>query len=177
MQSDPIGLDGGLNAYAYVENNPLRFTDQFGLVKWTGTMTSLAATDVAGAGIFSFNVTSECVDGRKATVNISARGGGFGIGAFIDVSHGSIELVDRHSDLQPYTFNGYFQITSAGWAVGGGYGAYAIAVGTRGGAYDDTGGYALDHGKYFGYGLGAMTIAGSSSVNAVTYEECGCGEN
>jgi RHS repeat-associated protein len=41
VQSDPIGLMGGLNTYSYVGSNPLTYTDETGEIAWV----------IAGAGI------------------------------------------------------------------------------------------------------------------------------
>ncbi len=41
VESDPIGLRGGINTYAYVGSNPLTYTDETGQIAWV----------IAGAGI------------------------------------------------------------------------------------------------------------------------------
>jgi uncharacterized protein RhaS with RHS repeats len=54
VQSDPIGLDGGINTYSYALNNPLLYSDPEGLNPGVGCLTGAWAGPVGcgvGAGI------------------------------------------------------------------------------------------------------------------------------
>nr|WP_242108182.1 RHS repeat-associated core domain-containing protein [Luteimonas aquatica] len=66
VQSDPIGLAGGTNTYAYVNNNPVSFTDRLGLAcDQRGCWVTPAEQGYANTGNYSLYYQAACSGGDK----------------------------------------------------------------------------------------------------------------
>jgi RHS repeat-associated protein len=161
IQSDQIGLKGGLNTYAYVENAPLKYVDPKGLLKWTGTY------DLKSGGIGklggtrgTFELISECdIDGNQGFVEVIGYSGSLGVGVPMSQTRGSVTFQDGSIRTHPQGFNGRFTVDSLGLQVGPiGFGTTTIYLGDALSTNID--GKGFDGGVQFGI-YGSATVINS----------------
>ena len=108
-----------MNTYVYVEGNPVTRVDPKGLVKWSGWETGGSISLIVGAGVFFYELESECVDERKAKVVLVGYGQVSGVGAFLGSGSWTRATVDDgKSSIDPGGLAGFFgkNSASAAWA-------------------------------------------------------------
>lgn len=183
VESDPIGLRGGLNTYSYVGGKPQMAIDPRGLVRWQGTMSSAGAAVYVGASLYRISVKSDCVKGKRGRAEIVAVGPTIGAeikGAPpISATTQDVTLDDRLDYVNPGIFNGWFSQYNIGFALGWGYGCSAMQVGGNGGALAppiDSGAISIGCGSQSGLDASISGTGGTATVVESAIEDCGCEE-
>ncbi len=151
-------------------------TDPLGLVEWNGRMTVTEVTFPAGAATVVFELTSECVNGLKANVEVWGVGPAFGAGIFAGLNYGDVSLNDHYDDIDMTRFRGTVQIYTATLSPGIGLGLYSVRVGEDGGL-GSYGIHGSGGGVVFGPGAGVSTMLGSSSLVDASFDQCECTAN
>lgn len=125
VESDPIGLQGGLNTYGYVGGNPLLKVDPRGLIEWSGTYKEGgmgSVIHIGGKGMY-FNLSTKCVNGYKGTAKVLAIGigasAGKSLGTEVSLGGGTVIVNDGLSDVNPNVFNGSFYYGGMGYLFHG----------------------------------------------------------
>jgi RHS repeat-associated protein len=166
VESDPVGLESGLNVYAYVSDNPLKYIDQHGLTQWSGTATSMSFVIEIGAAFQIYELVSECFLNERYRVKVYAVGPAIGFGSQYAATNSGVVFTDNNISPDPRVFDGIFYGESAGWAVGAGPGASATRLGSA---------ISLpDIGVLSGIDASIMAALGTSTVVESVRESCGC---
>jgi len=119
-ESDPIGLRGGVNTYAYVSNSPIIYVDVDGLLKWSGRFELEFIGYRIGGGVRGqFKLESECdVDGKRGIADVAVHGFvNIGIPASARLK-GSAKFVDGQIRAVEEALRGRFHMRSFGIVAG-----------------------------------------------------------
>jgi RHS repeat-associated protein len=147
-QSDPLGLNAGINTYLYVGGLPTKFVDPLGLVQWNGNAFSIS---LRVAMWTRYQLRSECVNGVSYLVEVDSYARNWSAGAPLSLVGLPISFEDGLANPDPNIFNGRFAYYGAGFgfpvlanysttSLGGAVSLPSMAYGM---GYEMDGGFAL----------------------------------
>ena len=129
-QSDPIGLRGGASTYTYSTSDPLGNIDPLGLVTWRGHGHGLAIGNYGFAlSKYNFHLVSDCVNGKRAIVDLDVYWAGGGLGAPVTYTISNVSLEDGAADVNPNNLLGRALMYGGGVALGGGASYSGLTLG------------------------------------------------
>jgi len=141
VESDPIGLGGGLSTFSYVGNNPMGAVDPNGLTKWKAQYSFIGFSDVVGFSTMTFDLESECELGKKTYARVQATFGGVSGGgprlptpSWRISAGGGWDVLDDGlifgSKMPGYVFNGDARTWAFGATAffGGSYGSLKLGL-------------------------------------------------
>ena len=167
LSQDPSGRRDGPNLYAYVSNNPVRYVDPSGLVKWNCGYHLGSTGQLMTAVVFKATCTSECVNGWQLTQKLVGAGTGGSLSLPYTYSYSEATLEDQFGRPTEFTLPGQWLYVGAGWAfgvVGRSYSAISI-----GGAKSD-----LSWSYQVGLDAGVDVTSGFSFPVSSKWSPCKC---
>ncbi|MET4571294.1 RHS repeat-associated protein [Stenotrophomonas rhizophila] len=170
LQSDPLGLRGGSTSYAYAASNPLRNVDPLGLIAWHGYAHGYGVA--AGAFAFArynFHLISECVNGKRAVVDLDVGFAGGGIGSPATYTVSNVSLEDGMSEINLENITGPASMYGGGFSIGGGasYSGFRLGKAYSESSWAGQGGWDA---SVYGYPVGYSSLDGVPRIF-----DCGCG--